>query len=71
MSTCINHTLQLTYADLAVVFLFEGTKENFGVEIPLDQAKFPKLAALKAKVEAEPGLADWLKKRPASIPPPQ
>jgi glutathione S-transferase len=67
----LNGTLQLTYADLAVVFLFEGTKENFGVEVPLDKAKFPKLAALKAKVEAEPGLADWLKKRPAPIPPPQ
>jgi hypothetical protein len=40
-----------------------------GVDIPLDKAKFPKLVVLKAKVEAEPGLADWLKKRPAPIPP--
>jgi len=59
---------KLTYADLAVVYLFEQPSSMFGIEVNLDN--FPKLKALKAKVEKTPGLAEWLKNRPQNIFPP-
>jgi len=60
---------KLTYADLAFVFFLGSPKENFGIDVSVD--KFPKLAALKKRVESEPSLAEWIKKRPAPINPPK
>lgn len=56
---------QLTYADLAVLVYFRETPEVFGIEVKLDN--YPQLKALKERVESDPGLAEWLQKRPKSI----
>ena len=53
---------QLTYADLYAVSYTEEVKNIMGVTA--DLTKYPKLAALKARVESNDGLADWLSKRP-------
>lgn len=57
--TCV----QLTYADLVVVCWTELVPSTVGV--PVDLSKYPKLEALKARVQATEGLAQWLETRPA------
>lgn len=67
-AVCSCYVVQLTYADLALVYFFEQPKLFAGVDINLD--KFPKLKALNERVRKDPGLDAWLKKRPANVFPP-
>jgi len=60
---------KLTYADLALVVYLHESAEVFDVVVNIDN--FPKLKELKTRVESDPGLAEWLKNRPASIFPPK
>jgi len=53
----------LTWADVAFLDLC-GWVESNGFTADLSAA--PKLKALKAKVEAQPKIAEWIKKRPAN-----
>lgn len=53
---------ELTYADLTVVFFCDELEHAFGFKANLD--KYPKLAALVDRVEANEGLAAWLAERP-------
>lgn len=59
---------KLTYADLAVLVYFREPAEVFGIDVKLDN--YSHLKALKERVESDPGLAEWLQKRPKSIFPP-
>lgn len=53
---------KLSWADLAIVSFFSEVDDRFKIDFHFD--KYPKLNALKSKVESDAGLADWLKKRP-------
>ncbi len=57
-------SLQLTYADLVVVCWTELVPSILGVEV--DLTNYPKLEALRTRVQANEGLAKWLAKRPPS-----
>ena len=37
---------------------------NFQLKLPLDLSKYPKLEALKKRVENHPKIAEWIAKRP-------
>jgi len=52
----------LTYADTCVVCYIDELDNIFRIKVVFD--KYPKLAALKDRVESNEGLADWLAKRP-------
>jgi glutathione S-transferase len=52
---------ELTWADLQYLSFTKWITHS-GVENPV--ANFPKLAALKARVEAIPKIAEWIEKRP-------
>jgi len=53
---------ELTWADIQFLTLSKWLTLLAGIENPY--AKFPKLAAIKTRVENVPQIADWIEKRP-------
>jgi glutathione S-transferase len=53
---------ELTWADIQFLTLSKWISFFAGIETPY--AKFPKLAALKTRVESVPKIANWIEKRP-------
>ena len=60
--TFLNYFLQITIADLHCQHWLDFPTDFF--KIPLNLSKYPKLEALKKRVESHPKIAEWIAKRP-------
>ena len=58
----LHSTIQLTYADFALVAMIGGIVTSAGFAASLD--KFPKIHAHQQAVESLPNIKQWIEKRP-------
>lgn len=54
---------KISWADLVFLNTFPGYK-RLDIALPYDMEKYPALNKLQDRVEAEPKIADWIKRRP-------